>query len=200
MHFLCLWSQEEEQETQTGSRIRALGEEEKTCCTSEQHRFRASFIVVSIATTTPCDILSFQSSPLQTNELTHTEWEAPAMILSQCGPQCDTVGLPCCEGRSGRRRGSTSAFIPYVANCLDRMGAGMCHTQISWLKPTSQMVLRWLRGQDLYHGRCSGCVNTTCIWQASAGNALMMLNHQLLSDGCINIIMPFCTWWMWNGN
>lgn len=89
-------------------------------------RFRASFTLVSIATTAPCDKLLFQSSPLQMSELTHSEMRGPLTVISsQWGPH----GVTALEG------GSTAEFIPRVANCLDRMGSGyMCHARVSWFK------------------------------------------------------------------
>lgn len=126
------------------------------------------------------------------SELTHTvKWEAPDYDFVTMRSTVTQWVLPCWEGRSGWGRGSTTEFIPYVANCLDRMGTGMCHPQVSWLKPTSQMVLRWLRRQNLYRGRCSGSVNTTCIWEACTGNVLMMLRRPLLSGRCIQYIPSF---------
>lgn len=102
--------------------------------------------------------------------------------------------LPCRESRSGWGRGSATKFIPHVASCLDRMGTGMCHAHVSWLKPTSQMVLGWLRRQGLYRGRCSGSVNTTCTWEASTGSVLMLLSRPLFSVRCIKYIPTAPSW------
>lgn len=90
------------------------------------HRFRASFTLVSIATTAPRDTLLFQSSPLQMSELTHGEKRGPPTVTSsQWGPR----GVTVLEG------GSTTEFIPRVADCLDRMAPGyMCHARVSWFK------------------------------------------------------------------
>lgn len=147
-----------------------VSEEEKTSCPSTR-QFTPSFGNHGYKCTMWHVVIpEFTASNEGTDPYSKSRAPPPIMTESQSCPVC----------WGGRRRLEGKLFAEFFWTEWLQMSARLRSADY---KSTSQMVLRWPRGKD--QGRCSGSINTACIWDPSKGNMMIVLRQHHLSYKCM---------------